>query len=314
MIKPKFLFGSVVLILAFLVLIFYPKKPVGEYVFLVEEHDPHFAMEVLAENLEKNPDLENSCHGVTHEIGNAAFEKYGFKEALTGFEDDICGSGYMHGVTEAYIGSVENPLEAMMTACSENYGACFHGIGHGLLLYYKNDLPKAVAGCDLFQEQEQKVDCSEGIFMQNFNTDTKIHDNAYLKPEDTLYPCRDQEPLYKSACYFYSPRYFLRLNEREYEEAIEVCLLAEPEYVGRCTRGVGSVTMKQNIDDVQFVEKVCQSAPEKYQIDCYAGLTSYYVIHVGSIEEAEKLCPMLDENFQKICRGTVSTSANFFQD
>ncbi|MEK7673246.1 MAG: hypothetical protein AAB373_05160, partial [Patescibacteria group bacterium] len=139
--------------------------------------------------------------------------------------------------------------------------------------------------------------------------------NRYLDPEDTLYPCADQSPLHKSACYFYSPRYYVTLHSGEYKEAIKNCLNAESEpYIGRCIRGVGSVTMKQNIEDVEFVEDVCLSAPEDYQVDCYGGLTSYYVIHKGSTKEAAKLCPKLNPDFLKICKGTVKTSEGFFND
>lgn len=289
-------------------------RVVGEIDFakMVEEGDPKAAMARLAEELKKNPALENVCHGITHDIGHAAFEKYGFNDALMDFEDDICGSGYMHGVTEEYLSTADDPLAAMLTACPAGYGACFHGVGHGLLLYYENDIPKATAGCDMFEEVSEQVSCSEGIFMQNFSPDVQGSENENLDPTAPLSPCDEQSDLHKSACYFYAPRYFLNLHEREYEEAVEICLGAEEEYVGRCIRGIGSVTMKQNIGDLAFVEAVCLGVPEEHQNECYGGLTGYYVIHSGSVKEAEKLCPMLNKKFQTMCRGTVKGSAGFF--
>lgn len=286
-----------------------------DYVALVEGLDPKAAMEVLAGELEKNPALVNTCHGITHDIGHAAFEKYGFEKSLMDFEDDICGSGYMHGVIEEYIEGAEDPLSVMLSACPADYGACFHGIGHGLLLFFKYNIEKATAGCDLFEEVSERVACSEGVFMQNFAADTGGQEDAKLDPKNPLFPCNLQSDLHKSACYFYAPRYFLTLHSRDYDEAVNLCLnSAEEEYVGRCVRGVGSVAMKQNIDNVKFVEKVCGSAPEEYQIDCYGGLVGYFVIHSGSTEKAAKLCPRLKEDFQTVCRGTVKGSEGFFRD
>lgn len=285
-----------------------------DYPKIVEEQNPQAALAVLTEQLKLHPELENTCHSITHEIGHAAYEKYGFQKALTAFEDDLCGSGYMHGVTEEYIEQSQDPLHDILTACPPSYGACFHGIGHGLLLYYENEIPQALAGCDLFDSVQQKVQCSEGVFMQSYNTDTTVHPNAYLNPEDTLFPCDQQTDLYKSACYFYSPRYFIKLHPRAYLEDIQVCLQAETDYIGQCIRGVGSVTMKQNIDDVSFVESVCLSAPDDYQAACYGGMTSYFVIHSGSLAEAGELCPQLDGDFEGTCEATVSASAGFFGD
>jgi hypothetical protein len=284
------------------------------YEKIASKQDPLKAMEVLHLELEKNPSLENSCHGITHEIGHIAYEKYGFKKALAQFEDDICGSGYMHGVTESYIENSKNPLKDMLSACPKGYGACFHGIGHGLLLYYENDLPKATAGCDMFKSLIEQVQCSEGVFMQNFNTEKSIHDNIYLNEDDTLFPCNSQSDLHKSACYFYSPRYFVKLHPGQYKEAIDVCLLAPHDYIGRCIRGVGSVVMKQNIDKLQFVESICKSVPDEYMSDCYGGLVSYFTIHIGSIKEGQEFCSRLDNDFLKLCKSTVNASKTFFLD
>ncbi len=292
----------------------YATSELSFYENLAKEQNPKVAMEHLKTELKNNPDLANSCHGITHEIGHIAFEEYGFKKALSQFEDDLCGSGYMHGVTEEYISQSDKPLADMLTACPKGYGACFHGIGHGLLLYYENDLPKATAGCDQFKEIKEQVQCSEGVFMQNYNTDTKLHKNDYLDPQNTLFPCLEQPEIHKSACYFYSPRYFVSLHPNAYKEAIKACLNAEKEFIPTCIRGVGSVTMKQNIEDIDLNKEVCKYAPSEYQNHCIAGATGYYVIHAGSLAEAEKLCPRLTAEFQTVCRNTVANSKDFFLD
>jgi len=285
-----------------------------DYKLLVEQKDPRVALQLLAERIKEDPALENSCHGITHDIGHAAYEKYGFREALA-YEDDICGSGYMHGVTEEYIEHTAHPLEAMLDACPPEYGACFHGVGHGLLLYYENDIPSALEGCSRFDEDTQKVQCSEGVFMQSFATEVSIHKNPYLNPEDTLSPCSEQEPLFKSACYFYSPRYYLRLHPGRYGKSLRVCMGAEPDYVAQCVRGVGSVAMKQNINNIPLVEGLCSElTEEEHQYACVSGMSSYYVIHTGSLEEAYALCSQLKTDFATVCEDTVAASAGFFMD
>ena len=198
-----------------------------EFKQIINEKNPTEAIEMLQEKIDIDPKIERSCHGLAHEIGRYAFAKYGFTEALI-YQDDICGTGYIHGIIEAYFVKVDNPEEAVLAACSmgtlhDQIGKCRHGVGHGLMFYSKNDVTASLKNCDLFTDAPGRIQCAEGVFMENFNSDERFHTSKYLDTKNPFYPCDRQTNFYKDPCYFYAPDYYLILHDRDYKGAIELC-------------------------------------------------------------------------------------------
>ena len=93
-------------------------------------------MEYLAKQMETSSDVNEFCHGLTHNIGHDAYDKYGFSAAMQQ-GDDTCGSGYFHGVIEKHFVNDAAVLKTFKTICKPNDGRCFHGIGHGLMFANK---------------------------------------------------------------------------------------------------------------------------------------------------------------------------------
>jgi hypothetical protein len=282
-----------------------------KYTELVQEQDPGAALKELANDLEADPELANTCHMMVHAIGNSAFDRYGFVEAMT-YASDLCGSGYMHGATEKYIAAQDDPEAVLKNVCPADYGACFHGVGHGLMMFHNGDVSEALKNCSEFPEQKEQVQCSEGVFMELFSSDTNVHKNKRLDPENPMGLCQDQSDLYKSACYFYVPRYFLKMKPDAYSELMNTCSILSDGFDQQCARGAGSAVMKTNLSRIPFVIQTCESAPENLKNACFSGLTSYYVIHIGSLERAKNLCPQLPLEHQKTCESTVANSEDFF--
>ena len=52
---------------------------------------------------------------------------------------------------------------------------CYHGIGHGLMFYTANDLPRSLKMCEGFDTDFSRSNCANGVFMENFNADQKLH-------------------------------------------------------------------------------------------------------------------------------------------
>jgi hypothetical protein len=244
---------------------------VDRFTKLVAEHNPTIALHALANSMDTDQRILNECHGIVHEIGAAAFQKYKDFATAIQYQDDLCGGGYLHGTIEAYFSKTKNIKLAMETLCSR-YGIsperekCYHGIGHGLMYYSNNDLPTSISNCSRYKLPKARVRCAEGVYMENFGTLRTLHPSDYLKPEDPLYPCSSQPSSYKGVCYYYAPLYYLSLHTNDYIGALRMCETVEEKYQVSCTKGVGSRAIKSNVKNIPQVENICMSGQLVFEI------------------------------------------------
>ena len=117
----------------------------------------------------------DDCHFVSHDIGHASFVKnQDVTKSLQGMDGTMCRGGYFHGVLASYFHVVEASgssfPDSYQTVCddligSSNYQDCIHGLGHGLVHYFGDDLHSAVDKCnDLSFYQD--ILCTKGVMMQ----------------------------------------------------------------------------------------------------------------------------------------------------
>lgn len=287
--------------------------------------DPGVALADLERITVKSPYVDGFCHPVAHDLGHTALVKYhgDFTKAMD-FPNDVCGSGYLHGVVEEKLQEMPNPATAVTTLCGpEQTGACIHGIGHGAMFVSHLDVPAAEKMCDRFPKAYQVTACSEGIFMQLFEPDESDPAALAKLPADKLagepqYPCAEQPANYQSACYFYAPIYYLQTHDyavhtEAFVQGLAWCLKA-PTNGSRsdCSRGMGSRTMKYNIDRPVWVADQCQRATSAWQRqDCAAGMVSYWNVNYGDKTAARtSLCPKLSGEANANCRRSAPGSSS----
>ncbi len=236
------------------------------------------------------------------------------------YQDEICNSGYLHGIIEASFSESEDVFADMETMCDEYQPEstlswqCNHGLGHGLMYYTANDLPRSLDMCEALDSYFARSTCSNGVFMENFSADQKLHLSEYLKESDPLYPCVDQAKRHKANCYMYAPTYFLSLHQKDYAGALEWCNAAEEGFRRTCACGVGSQTMKENINEPGLVESVCAGGPgtERAVRQGDGGLS---ISHHGALEPARELCGGLEHGQQTaLLRDAVEAHASLFAD
>ncbi|MFD0329541.1 hypothetical protein ACFQZC_18555 [Streptacidiphilus monticola] len=287
--------------------------------------DPAAALADLERITRAQPLTTRFCHPVAHELGHAALVKYhgNFAKAAS-YRNDVCGSGYLHGIVEEKLASSPNPVTAVTTLCApEQTASCIHGIGHGAMFVSHLDVSGAEALCDRFPQVYQAVACSEGIFMQLFEPDES--DPAALAQlpagklaREPLYPCPEQPAGYQSACYFYAPVYFLQSHDyadhpESFVQALDWCRQA-PSSAGRnsCTMGTGSRLMKYNIDRPGWTGAQCLRGRAWQQPLCVSGMVSYWNVNYHDHSARAKLCPQLSGAARDFCRAATggSTSAD----
>lgn len=287
--------------------------------------DPGAALADLERITLKDPSVDGFCHPVAHEIGHAALTRYrgNFTKAVS-FLNDVCGSGYLHGVVEEKLQQMPDPETAVTTLCSPTQSlSCIHGIGHGAMFVSHLDVAGAERLCDRFPESSQVVACSEGVFMQLFEPDEGDPTALAKLPADKLaaepqYPCAEQPSIYRSACYFYAPIYFLQRHDytahpTAFVQSLAWCLKA-PAAGARedCSRGTGSRLMKYDIDRPAWTAAQCEQASSAWQrADCVSGMVSYWDVNYGSRSAARtRLCPQLSGDAARLCRAAAPGSSS----
>src|SRR6185369_1242027 len=291
----------------------------NELVGIELNQNPKIALNKLAEMIRTNNSVARSCHALTHEIGQNAYEKYkDFGRAMK-YQDEICNSGYLHGIIESRFAEATDIFSTMQTVCNtyapQSYigWECFHGVGHGLMYFTENDLPKSLSYCETYKNYDERSACTNGVFMENFNTDEKLHHSIYLKPSDPFYPCQKQTPENKPNCYIYAPTYYLSLHKNDYTDGFAWCQTAEVDFREVCISGMGSQIMKEHINDPKFAEATCLHAEKGDQNSCVAGMIGLYINHFGRLDEARKLCGTLEQRNKRICEDVVVSREDFFK-
>ncbi len=274
---------------------------------IIQTRGPRAALDYLKSIASSDKDLAGLCHDLSHDVGHAAQESLGFSGALA-IQDDVCGSGYVHGVIEEELLHHSDDFEnRFRTLCSADDPRCFHGLGHGLMYVTDNNLPESLRNCRAFTVPFQRIQCDEGVFMENFSVDSVVHPSLYLYPDDPYRTCRDQPEPERGVCSFYFPRYFLRVHPAAYADLFSFCQTLPKDSVEACIKGGGSAAMKSLILEPEKVLDVCESISPHQQHLCIKGLLSYLIVHYASTVPAEKFCDeSLEPAWSDICAKSLS--------
>jgi hypothetical protein len=294
---------------------------------LVEElnaTDPGRALADLERATRADPHVARYCHPVAHELGHAALAKYhGDFATAARFRNDVCGSGYLHGLVEEKLSQSPDPARDVTALCAPQQSAsCVHGIGHGAMFVSHLNVAGAEGLCSRFTTGDAVTACSEGIFMQLFEPDESDPKAMANLPSDRLtaeplYPCPEQPAAFRGGCYYYAPVYFLQRHDyarhpEAYAAGLAWCRNAPVADGGRdaCTMGLGSRIMKYNIDREQWSADQCEKAPAQQLRPCFAGLVSYYRVHYHDRAAADRLCAKLSGRSRSHCRQAAAGSTS----
>lgn len=287
---------------------------------LVKNSDPRRAIRSLEQESQQNDKVSALCHDILHDIGHAAYKKYGnFKDAVQ-YQSDFCNSGYIHGLFESYFASADDPLAGLSDVCSDyasgkrqfDLWQCHHGIGHGFMYLTGGDLDKSLALCGRGLGTDA-ADCQNGVYMEVFNLEVLAKEKDYVDSDDPFSTCSDSD-IAKADCYLYVPAYLSQTAGMEYAEIFKECQKAEYEFRDYCIYGVGTEAIKRNMDDPHIVFSMCgQAGMTSYQTVCVAGVTGMYMSQEGSHAAGQKLCKKAPQNYRAVCQDTVASKEAFFK-
>lgn len=286
---------------------------------IVRDQSPRQALAELRRKTGLDERYAATCHDLAHEIGREAIRAQGgFAEAMV-FADEICNSGYMHGIIEIAFERSRDIGATMNTICEglpeKRFAAweCFHGVGHGLMFESQNDMPGSIALCNTYSTQFRRKACANGVYMENFNADAVLHPSEYVDVDNPLSPCSDQPTEHRLDCYLYAPTHYLSLHEGDYAGALELCEAVAIQARFACIRGVGMQAMKEHVLDPADALAICDLPNAKDESACIAGAIGLLVNHHGSPIPARAVCAALDEARMDPCLKEISAVAVLFE-
>jgi hypothetical protein len=287
----------------------------NKLIYILEKSGLDEAFTYTRSQIESNPSFARDCHPLLHTLGHASFKiSLSFESAMEN-SDELCNSGYIHGLIEANFESASTIDEALTSSCNdysvENFKnwQCFHGIGHGIMYTNTKNHIKSLEDCNRLKSNFAIESCINGVFMEEFilvdhmgGYDTKITDVD-------VSICKElSSTSSKSHCYFYAPTAYLQLSDSEFKDAIMWCTNLESNFIGTCISGVGAQSIKDNISNPQFTSNLCEETDTKYQTSCVSGAISMYINHFASSSNAESLCSDEFNKFSDLCFTVVKNN------
>ena len=269
-----------------------------------------------------DPTIRRTGHVYAHAIGIAAGStRRDIAQTFTQCSESY-QSGCYHGIIQAWFASLDSVGASDANALCAPFRAretdrwirfqCVHGMGHGLTMLYKHNLPKGLAGCDLLTEWWDRHSCYSGAFMENIVNVTTPHHPATalahhggktehhasmagmdhdmaamdhgeassfkpVDPADQLYPCSALEERYLAACYEMQTSVMLHNNKGDIAGAAKACdtapLNMRPICYASLGRDVSSYSQQNHAEAV----RMCSLGTAKYQPWCYYGLVKNFI-------------------------------------
>jgi hypothetical protein len=295
------------------------------YRSLVRNSGVEAAFVELKNEYEENEFVKSNCHQMTHVIGHAAAELYGGIAGAYGRGDNFCFAGYYHGAIAAVVAKTgaDQVLEETDTICADlgeqgrysfyHYN-CVHGLGHGFMGVYENEVFESLHACDALTEGWEREHCYGGVFMENIMAeDDPSRPSRYLNADRPLYPCTDVEDKYKRRCYRVQASYALRTQDGDFAKGFGLCREIEDDFRALCYRGLGREADGQNIKrgvadaaKPEFTGERCMLSEEhEARSNCVFGAVEHSISYYQSDAQAKALCESLSEDLRTACLETA---------
>ncbi|HVL31927.1 MAG TPA: cytochrome c [Solirubrobacteraceae bacterium] len=242
---------------------------------------PKIALERLEASLRTDRRVQADCHRIAHRMGSAALSRFRGRVAPAFIAGSpVCASGYYHGIVErAFLGQPTSRLTAVARRmCSDPQieqrrflaYQCIHGLGHGLMIYTGYDLPRSLRTCDGLSTGFDRVSCTGGVFMENFNSSYGVT-SKYLRRSDPIYPCNAVVERHKLYCYLLVTANILRVEGGDLRRTADACLRSERRWVSTCYESFGRDVSGLAGNDARRALAGCRLA-RRYEGDCLYGV------------------------------------------
>lgn len=274
---------------------------------------PKIALERFTRAIQTNPTVERSCHPIAHTIGAGGLLHYhGDVGRAFAQGTAVCGSGYYHGLLEWKLAGLSKDEVAPVAreVCSNTrirtsnfvYYQCVHGLGHGLMLYTRYDLPGALGLCHRLATSFDRISCTGGVFMENQQSSYGER-SKYLKEDNLLYPC-DSELVVgtdKLYCYLLVTSYILPRVGGDWSKVADWCRKSDADYVRICFQSMGRDASGSSRQEPSGIIEKCRHAQPDGESECLFGAARDILNNDSSDLRGRKLCEAVADTYRSYC-------------
>jgi cytochrome c553 len=277
---------------------------------LAYDKGPADALRLLQEKIGTDPAIEATCHPIAHTIGAGALLRYkGNVGKAFAAGNPTCGSGYYHGLLQWKLAGVSPSRVAPVarTVCSNaqiranayDYYQCVHGLGHGLMLYTRYDLPGALKLCHELLTSYDQTSCTGGVFMENQQSSYGIK-SKWLKTDDLLYPCDIVAQENKLYCYLLVTSYILPHVGWDWKKTADWCRKSDAGFVAYCFQSYGRDASGQARENPSGIIPTCHKAGSGEK-ECIFGAVRDILNNEPTDIRARRLCSNASSEFRSYC-------------
>lgn len=277
---------------------------------------PKPALTQLQSMITSDNAVASDCHRIAHRMGSAALTRFDDRVAPAFIAGTpVCASGYYHGIIErAFLGQPTHKLDVVARQlCGDPQIAgqrflayqCIHGLGHGLMIYTGYDLPGSLKTCDGLRSGFDRVSCSGGVFMENFNSSYGVT-SKYLRKNDPIYPCNDVQKRHKLYCYLLVTANILRLTNYDQKKTADACRRSEPGWVDTCYESFGRDVSGIAGKDESKALASCRLA-KSYQGACLYGVAREIVNADAMPPRGGRFCSQAPVRYRARCYSGVGS-------
>ena len=277
---------------------------------LAYRRGPAEALGQFAEAIVENPVVESRCHPIAHRIGAGALLHFD-GDLGRAFADGTaaCGSGYYHGLLEWKLAAAppDEVADVAGRVCADEriraqpftQYQCVHGLGHGLMLYSKYDLPRALDLCHALPAEADRVSCTGGVFMENQQTSYGTR-SKWLRDDDLLYPCTIVETADKLYCYLLVTSHILPQVNSDWAAAARWCRKAEPGFVPYCFQSLGRDASGHARQEPAKIHRYCAAAGDMRN-ECVFGAARDILNNDSGDLRGRRLCETAPADARAYC-------------
>jgi hypothetical protein len=179
-------------------------------------------------------------------------------------------------------------------------GDCAHGLGHALMFLSGYDVPEAIGGCEVFEEDHMVYYCATGAYMEYVTE----NDKEDAETKTLFYPCDEFD--YPAACFRYK---IVHVANRHYKnrglvsELIGECDEFEGKFRLGCFHGMGNGHMPAIASGKLKISDVCLTGTEDEKFVCIEGAIERMAKYHKEL--ALKSCQGLEGKYFDICMTSV---------
>lgn len=290
------------------------------FYFIAKNKDQKFAFNTINSLLSNPLNKVKACHLMAHGVGNGIYDKNpGDWQNAIGKASSECSYGEIHGILEGYSSSGTNPFEKQKITeiCAKNHDpACYHGLGHVLIVQMGNDLKKAADLCYVLSDKGASDNCQKGVFMENM-IGQSLEDHGLITAERRKFfynhldefktLCESQtNPDFIRACWTETIHASVTKFHGDAQKVFEFCALAQtPDAAMGCRlHSLAELVPRNNFDPfkAQYMCKIPIINEPNFERDCYNMIVSVIMANSPSkINEISKFCAYLGPEFESQC-------------